>query len=351
MATVVSSKKYKLAVVIGRFQILHVGHQLLLNKAASLADNVLVLLGSCNQPRTIKNPFNKYERAQMVRMHFEEQNFKNCTVKGLTDNLYSDTSWVNQVQTRIQETKNEHGLTDKHVCIVGLNKDESTYYLDLFPQYKLETIEEFKMQLDATSLRNVLFTKPDELKIFGNIIPKHVYKFLEQFKDLEPYPRLVEEYEYYQQYPKDWGKGPFVTADAIIKKSGHIVLIQRGDDPGKDLWALPGGFVELDERIFDGSIREVGEETNLDIPPGLLKGSLTKTNVFDHPKRSLRGRVITHCYLFDLDGKDRKEGLPFIKGSSDAKTASWFPINKVLNMGHLMFEDHLDMVKFMLGLE
>jgi bifunctional NMN adenylyltransferase/nudix hydrolase len=350
----VKSKKYKLTVVIGRFQLKHVGHQLLFNKAEALGDNLLILVGSASQPRTIKNPFTFEERSKMIRSHFihEQDNFNSVFIAPVRDNVYSDDAWIKQVQHWISVRMFSLGITNPdEVSIVGLKKDESSYYLDLFPQYKYESIDEFKMQLDATSIRNILYTKPGELKLLGNIIPPHVKAFLDGFQNTVEYQRLVREFNYYTNYVKEWGEGPFITTDALIKKSGHICLIKRADDPGMDLWALPGGFLEKKERIFDGCIREVDEETKIDVPPGLLKGSLTKTHVFDHVDRSLRGRVITHCHMFDLDGKDKKSGLPSIKAESDAKEARWFPMHEVLSMSEQMFEDHLDMIKFMLGFE
>ncbi len=357
-----SKKPFKLAAVIGRFQLKHIGHALLFNKAASVAENVIVLIGSAFQPRTPKNPFTFAERSEMVAEHFRSSPLTqgvHLTVKPIRDNVYSNSAWLSQAQQAITEEVKRLGIggwqdsvvkTEVNVCIVGHKKDLTTSYLDWFPQYPLIAIDEFRLQLDATSIRSILFTQPDKLPMLGNIVPDDVSKFLETFIKTEAYTRLVREYAYYRDYRKQWGDGPFVTVDALIKKAGHVCLIKRADDPGMDLWALPGGFLEKDELIFDGCIREVGEETSIDVPPGLFKGSLVKEKVFDAVDRSLRGRIITHCHMFDLDGKDKNLGLPSIKASSDAKEAKWFPINEVLNMSEVMFEDHLDMYKYMLGL-
>jgi len=360
MNKIVENKYYDLAVVIGRFQLQHVGHSLLLNKAASVANNVLVIVGSAFQPRTIKNPFKYEERASLIRSHFESDNPVvkgiNVTVSPLVDNRYSDDSWVKSVQEEIEKTLK--GILKEHwchwcpkVCIVGHMKDDSTKYLEWFPQYHSVSIDEFKLQMDATDIRSLYFSKPSQLILLGDIIPKPVQLFLNKFYETEHYPKLVEEYNFYVNYKQEWGVGPFITVDAIVKKAGHICLVKRGDNPGKDLWALPGGFLENNERLFDGCIRELYEETSIDLPPGLLRGSLVKSEVFDDPNRSLRGRIITHAYLFDLDNKDKKPGLPKIKAMSDAKETRFFTINEILGMGEVMFEDHLDIIKKMMGLE
>lgn len=345
----IKNKPYKLATVIGRFQLKHVGHGLLLNKAAAIADHVLILIGSSFQPRTIKNPFTYAERSHMIAAHMQPLVGNSYGTCGLYDNIYSDDSWVKQVQSAISACQSKLGAKDNEVCIVGHDKDESTYYLKLFPQYKLEIVDEIKLELDATSIRNILFAKPEDLKILGSIVPAYVRGFLEHFMKTPEYERLVREHKYYEDYKVKYGAGPFVTVDALIKKKGHIYLIQRGDDPGMDLWAMPGGFMELDETIRQALLREVDEETNIDIPPGLLDGSITKVHTFDHPKRSLRARIITHTHLIDLD-RDKKPGFPNTKAGSDAKDGKWFTIDEVMGMSEVMYEDHLSQIKFMLGM-
>ncbi|HET8687496.1 MAG TPA: NUDIX domain-containing protein, partial [Methanosarcina sp.] len=137
----------------------------------------------------------------------------------------------------------------------------------------------------------------------------------------------------------------FVTTDAVVVQSGHIALIQRRDNPGKDLWAIPGGFLNINERIVDGCIRELREETGLKVVDKVLKGSIVDREVFDDPKRSDRGRTVTHAFYFKLeDSMD----LPHIKGLDDAKKAKWVPISDLYEMRDQFFEDHYFLIKHFL---
>jgi bifunctional NMN adenylyltransferase/nudix hydrolase len=196
-----------------------------------------------------------------------------------------------------------------------------------------------------------MYEGPDNLDIGKHLILPTMIPFLEKFVKTQEYRNLIYEHKYYKEYPLIWGEGPFLTADAVVVKAGHILLVQRGDNPGKGLWAIPGGFVNKGERIYPAAIRELYEETKIDVPPAVVKGSLKKSGLFDDPKRSLRGRVITHAYLFDLDGHDKKPGLPKVKGSDDAKEARWFPISELLKMGEVIFEDHKSIIANLLGIE
>jgi bifunctional NMN adenylyltransferase/nudix hydrolase len=356
-------KPYDLAVVIGRFQLPHAGHALLFNKALELANHVLIVKGSSFQPRTVKNPFTFQELSTAIKEYFSLRGAQNRVhVQPCTDNPYSDTSWLNQVQSLIEEAAGksisngrwtDRPLGKPKVCVIGhkKEKDDSTYYLDLFPQYDFINVSEFKLSLDSTTLRTLMYEGPDNLDIGKHLILPTMIPFLEKFVKTQEYRNLIYEHKYYKEYPLIWGEGPFLTADAVVVKAGHILLVQRGDNPGKGLWAIPGGFVNKGERIYPAAIRELYEETKIDVPPAVVKGSLKKSGLFDDPKRSLRGRVITHAYLFDLDGHDKKPGLPKVKGSDDAKEAKWFPISQVLKMGELMFEDHLSIITNLLGIE
>ena len=93
----------------------------------------------------------------------------------------------------------------------------------------------------------------------------------------------------------------------MVVQSGHILLVERGRMPGKGLLALPGGFVDASERIRDAAIRELREETGIadtkgSIPPAMLASFIedSRTRIFDAPSRSLRGRIVTHAFLFRL---------------------------------------------------
>ncbi len=106
-------------------------------------------------------------------------------------------------------------------------------------------------------------------------------------------------------------RNPKTTIDAIIlEEPESIVLIKRRNPPFKDEWALPGGFVELGERVEDAVIREAKEETGLAIEIIKLVG------VYSDPNRDPRGHTISIAYLC----KKRNTGdKP--KAGSDAKEA------------------------------
>jgi 8-oxo-dGTP diphosphatase len=134
---------------------------------------------------------------------------------------------------------------------------------------------------------------------------------------------------YTYEYPR-----PAVTVDALIiaKEDDccRVLLIQRGQEPFKEMWALPGGFVDMDEDLDDAISREVEEET------GLKLNNFNQLRAFGKPDRDPRHRTITIAFYTYLENM-----LP-VKGMDDAMNAQWFLID---NLPPLAF-DHQDVIDF-----
>ena len=132
----------------------------------------------------------------------------------------------------------------------------------------------------------------------------------------------------------------------MLSCAGHVLLIQRAKDPGQGLWALPGGFVEPRDTLYQSAIRELEEETGLHLLPDTMERSLRGVAVFDHPDRSQRGRTISHTHYFDLGDRE----LPEVRGDDDAALARWVPISELAAMESQFFDDHFHMLDRFLGL-
>ncbi|MEN4029210.1 MAG: NUDIX hydrolase [Methanobacterium sp.] len=96
-------------------------------------------------------------------------------------------------------------------------------------------------------------------------------------------------------------KTPSLTVDAVITcENDSIILIKRKKSPYKNSWALPGGFVEYGETVESAILREVKEETCLEIE---LQGIV---GVYSNPDRDPRGHTVTICYLAVITGGELK---------------------------------------------
>lgn len=330
-------KKYKLAVFIGRFSPFHNGHKFIIDTALKEAERVLVLIGSPYTRRTLRNPFTYEERRSMIQSTYKENTpyiDPRVLVEPCEDFTYNDDMWIENVQY----LANQYEPDDSKIALAGHYKDASSYYVKLFPRWSNIDIPNHNV-INATDIRTALF---ESESITTNIIPQATFNFLNSFRRTDIYSKLIDRTIFVQKYHNDWGKGPFVTTDACVVQTANILLIERSDEPGT--WALPGGFLENSETIINGTIRELMEETSIDLSERTLRRCITKTNVYDNPNRSERARIITHASLIELD-PDKK--LVKVKAGDDAKSVKWWKFSDITS--DMMYDDHFHIIRHLTG--
>jgi bifunctional NMN adenylyltransferase/nudix hydrolase len=318
-----------------------------MQQALDVGQNLLVLCGSANQPRTVKNPWTVSEVEKMIRDSLSDDHNHRLMVLPLRDIGYNDQAWVEQVQETVARVAG-----DGTVGIIGHEKDDSSYYLKMFPQWSLIPVDNIN-DINATDIRTEFFGAMGDFTNFDTIVgeklPEGIYDFLRAFALTDDYENLCREYEFLCNHTHMWAAAPypptFITTDAVVVQSGHVLLVRRRAEPGKGLFAIPGGYLEQNERIIDGTIRELREETKIKVPDPVLRGSIKTTKVYDDPSRSPRGRIVTHASLIELPPGE----LPKVKGSDDADKAKWIPLSVFARMEDQMFEDHFHIINDLLG--
>lgn len=124
----------------------------------------------------------------------------------------------------------------------------------------------------------------------------------------------VKKYTY--EYPR-----PALTVDvALVTREGtpRILLIKRAKDPFAKRWALPGGFVEENERLIDAAKRELVEET------GVMIRDLEQLYVAGDPGRDPRGWTVSVVFLARVEAGQVKA-----TAADDAAEVDWFPLTKL----------------------
>ena len=328
-------------VFIGRFQPFHNGHKAVIDEALKQAKQVVVVVGSSFAARNIRNPFTFEERKAMIDPcypFFEDQ--KRVLVVPISDYPYDDTKWVAAVMRAVKGAV----PNARDIGLIGHSKDHTSYYLNIFPEWKDHVEVPNVGEINATDIRNAYFSVTGKIRD----VPPSTETFLRKFEYTPTLVKLMQENHMVKEYKKAWDVAPypptFVAVDAVVIQSGHILLVRRGSMPGKDLLALPGGFLDQNETMENGMLRELREETRLKVPLEVLRGSIKSRRVFDAPNRSTRGRMITQAFHIEL-----KNGpLPRVKGGDDAREAMWVPISEVRQ--EYMFEDHFAIIDWFLGI-
>lgn len=334
-------KKYDFAVIIGRFQPFHNGHLCLVQHAVSIAKHLLIIIGSHNAPASIRNPWTTQERERFIRIALKKFDEKITTIP-LSDSAYNFTDWIIRVQQKVTFITG-----DGSIVIIGHYKDDTSYYLNFFPQWTLETLPTQADGISATYIRDLVFQK--KLTEVEKYVPLSISDELYKWTKGEAFLKLQEEFEFIRSYQKKWELAPFppilVTADAVVIGLGHVLLVKRKINPGKGRFSLPGGFIKQSESIEKACLRELKEQTKINIGNKEMHGSIKMTHVFDHPLRDPRGRVISHAFMFELNVKE----LPAIAAGADAEETVWFPLYKIEQFEGSFLNDHAQIIKFFIN--
>lgn len=349
------TRTYELGVFIGRFQPFHNGHLHIVSRALEECEKLVVLIGSAEQPRDYFNPFTYEERSAMIMTSLPPELKGRVICRPLLDYTYNDAKWVLQVQEQVAKAREEYRLLPfAKIALVGHQKDGTSFYLKMFPQWASLGLPGFfadGRSLSSTHIRETFFTKHalfEDIQRLLPTIPEQVGGFMAKFSRTDAFFNMIEEYEFVEQYKLPYANLPyppiFQTVDAVVIQSGHVLLVKRRGKPGKGLLAFPGGFLNVTERIEDAVYRELREETKIKVPEPVLRGSTVMQRTFDQVYRSARGRTITTAFLIHLKGDI---ALPKVKGSDDAEKAMWVPIADVKRS--MMFEDHYAILQAMLG--
>jgi 8-oxo-dGTP diphosphatase len=138
---------------------------------------------------------------------------------------------------------------------------------------------------------------------------------------------------YCYEYPR-----PAVSADIAVfrqqEQSLQVLLIKRKNPPFQGMWALPGGFMEMDETLEQTAIRELEEET------GLKDIELKQFKTFSQVDRDPRTRVVTTVF-YGMVSMEHSMAT----GGDDAEEAEWFPVNNLPPIGF----DHDQIIRMLLN--
>ncbi|MFC5847174.1 bifunctional nicotinamide-nucleotide adenylyltransferase/Nudix hydroxylase [Deinococcus petrolearius] len=321
-------------VYIGRFEPPHQAHLLVMLEALRSVQKLIVVIGSARAARNTKNPFTAEERQDLILAMLRGAGVARSRVLfvHVRDYFYNESLWLSEVQRGVAE----HTRGSSDVALIGHLKDESSYYLRSFPAWEFIPTHVVS-PLSATDVRRAYFE--DRLEDMRAMVPPTVHAFLDTFRQGGDYAELRAEYDFLREYRAAWASAPyppvFVTADAVVTRSGHVLVVRRAGRPGRGRLAMPGGFLEAHETLLACGVREAHGATGLSEAVN-LGGHLRAQAVFDYPGRSLRGRTVTHAFHFDLGIGQ----LPTLRAASDAAEAFWMPMSDALAGPELFFEDH-----------
>ncbi len=155
-------KRPSLGLFIGRFQPFHLGHQSIVQAALKKLDFLILVIGSSEAPRSLKNPFSFEERRQLIQNNLNfflsPADRARVQIIGVPD-FPTDLAWINAILEGLEKI-NCNPLAGAEIWVIGHDKDDSTYYLELLQQtksFKLMLLDNFK-NIDASLIRHLYFS-------------------------------------------------------------------------------------------------------------------------------------------------------------------------------------------------
>jgi bifunctional NMN adenylyltransferase/nudix hydrolase len=339
----VLGSSHDVIVIAQHFQPLHAGHRVVLEQARQIvgqlatptaAQVVLLCLGA-QQPRSLRAPWTTEERVQQLTAM--AGGVGSSTVVAVRDIPYDPSRWRSALLSALADI----APTDARFTLLS-DAEPLTVWPKSWPRLELACA---LASGEALLREQIIWREEPDWSALASLLKPEQQAEIRQFLRAPAGATLRREAQFMQEFRESWQHAPYppvlVTTDGVVTCGEHVLLVRRGRAPGKDLWALPGGFLEQDETLAECVRREVEEETGL----CLAAAQCCAARVFDAPQRSLRGRTITHAFHYDLAGR---QTLPTVRGGDDAAEAAWFKSSELASS--LLFEDHYAILQVMIGL-
>lgn len=307
----------KTGLFIGRFQPMHEGHIHAIKEAASQVDLLCILVGSVNLCRSIKNPWKYNERYDLIYTKLYENDINNIYIIPLNDYMYNDDLWVSDIHNIVETYSLKNPILFGHM-------KEGNNYLKWFPEWEFRNIES-EYTINATEIRNEAFQ--NNIGIFHENVVED-FKFYEKERELfknYPFPETLN----------------FNCSDVILEVNNKFLLINRKNSPGKYTWALPGGFRNNNETFMECAIRELIEETNINLSKDILENSIVYSKFFDSPKRFHGILRNTYAFYFKVLNCENIT----VNAQDDAMDVKWFTLEEIMNELEL-YDDHQSIISY-----
>lgn len=347
---------YDICLFNGRMRPVTAAHVGIIVEGLEHAQYVFVTVGSVNEPINFRNPFTYEQVREMLRASLTPMQNDRVFLFGVEDHD-SDLGWVRSVQRMVsQQAKHLFPDRDAKIALIGHKKDESSYYLKLFPQWdSIAATVQFE-NLDATTIRDNLYRADAPIeqvsahRVAGEI-PLGTYLFLREWIHSSAFERMRAERLFMEKELEKFARNPYtgerhqhVCADFCLIQAGFVLLVRRGQMPGEGLWALPGGHKLGKQTFRTAALDEIEQETkitelNEHITRDFLSLCIRGEKLLDNPWRSTRETTISVAYGALLPGTEQ----PKVEGADDAREARWWAIDEVTRS--MMFEDHFNVIE------
>lgn len=328
-----STKKYDFLVFIGRFQPFHNGHSYVIREALKETNKLILLIGSAKSPICYRNPFSYEDRCKIISLNLDETTREKVIFHPLNDFIYDDDAWVDAVYKGVNDLVADES---KKIGLIGHNKDETTYYLDLFPRWGYLEVSN-KSGISATPIRKSYFSDSNPNNYKNKNISKETTDFLQNYSYSKKYDITRLEFASVDSFRASISNINILLQSNVISIilicDNKILLQTRNEFPGKNLLQPISGDILADKTIKESSLKIIKNKLCIGVKKLIYK---EENIVFDYPKRSSLIRTIVNCFIVEI----KKDECFNLKLSEDM---SWFNISEIKEK--MVYEDYFFIIK------
>lgn len=339
MSQVPSRDTFDIVVHIGSLQPLTAGQWQQLAADLKRARHVVLAVAGSTRARSIRHPITLNEQLESVRQALPANERARVTVAALHLPYEQNPGPQPSVKQWQQAATEVSSLTHPKVGV----RQFGVAALKLPPDWHsiptAEVAAAHIVQAEADWREAALGTEPGTAPNprCRELVPPACHPWLTDWLAQPARQELQREWQALRAEREAWAVAPYpvtlVTVDTVVECGEHVLLIRRGRAPGRGLYAVPGGFIEVHEPILHSAYRELQEETSLNLTHHVAPRAQA---VFDAPERSQRGRVITHAFHFRLDAPQP----PALQAGDDASSATWVPTVRLHEFVGQLHDDH-----------
>ncbi len=343
MSHAASDDTFDIVVQIGAFQPWTTQHQQQLEADLSRARQVVLAVTGATRACNTRHPFSLTEQIQLLRLAIPSNWLERVSV--LAVHLpYAHASepqpTVAQWQQAVADVAG-HGSPKVAARYLSAARPALPGHWHLLAPADIDA-DELAWRQAALGSNHALHVLQEK----GHLTPSTCHDWLARWLNQSGREHLHEEWRQLQHERAAWASAPYpvtlVTVDAVVECGGQVLLIRRGRSPGRGLYALPGGFIDVSESLLQSACRELHEETGLNLADRVTPRA---SAVFDAPDRSQRGRVITHAWHFRIDAPSPPE----LQAGDDASEATWVEAARLSELTTQYHDDHDVILQHFLG--
>jgi bifunctional NMN adenylyltransferase/nudix hydrolase len=313
---------YAASVYIGRFQPFHNGHLNSIISALQKSHRLILVLGGAYLSPSIRGPWSVEERIQMIQSCLTKQQLNRIDFIYVRDRLYCEQLWIQNVKGEVAK------LIDSHlpIAIIGHEKDSSSYYLKVFPQWVFLETGNFK-GINATDIRKSYFLS-ENLKSAYDKMPKPISNWLKNYRKKMAFKIIKEKYIYIQKMK--------LNKKLNLNSEVSNVFILR-----KNLFSMP----EIEDfNQFDPQ-NSILNEIIFKNFNNKLNFKLLNQRIFDYSDRYPIGMQKSNTFYFQLN----HENLPTVLPGKNSEHVEWTLLDDIHLLENQIYADHFQIMKWFLN--